>query len=393
VRVLHLSPGADAGSGIGHYAALFRAALRAEGVTIETLDAEGHAFNSARDLRAYMRAAVEGSSRSVDIIHAELGGAALRQFYGALAVTRANRVPVCLTVHDPPGLVWWPFHLPVIRAHDRVAAALRIGVRPLADWFDRRLLRGADAAFVLSEAGAVALSKSLRRPEQREKVTVLAYPIESPREGFALDDHDGALTIGYFGYWYPGKGVETLLDALAILRSRRVPVRAHLWGTASPTAGLSRGEAYTRHIRNMAEELVLGDHVEFEGFLASSEVTANLQQCDAIVLPYGPFPSSPVKSTSAAMYDALASGTPVVAADVKALAEVIRDGENGMLVRSGDSGSLADALERLSTDVRLRRRLRAGARETAQRFSPERAAKTAITVYEAILADRRSRNA
>jgi glycosyltransferase involved in cell wall biosynthesis len=82
------------------------------------------------------------------------------------------------------------------------------------------------------------------------------------------------------------------------------------------------------------------------------------------------FPHSVVES--------LALGTPVVATDVGGVAEVVRDGENGLLVPAGDPGALAAAIERLFGEAGLLERLRAAAAPSVGGYSRD-------TVYGRLL--------
>lgn len=66
--------------------------------------------------------------------------------------------------------------------------------------------------------------------------------------------------------------------------------------------------------------------------------------------------------------EAMAAGVPVVAAQVGGLAEIIRDGQDGVLIPPDDSGALARATRRLIEDPQLRQRLSASARDSARPF-------------------------
>ena len=92
MRVLHLAPRPDAGSGIAAYGSLFRAALRGEGVEVIQLAAPADVLQSVADIRTYSRAAVRESARGYDAIHAELGGGSLREFTHC-ALCSARRPP------------------------------------------------------------------------------------------------------------------------------------------------------------------------------------------------------------------------------------------------------------------------------------------------------------
>ena len=83
---------------------------------------------------------------------------------------------------------------------------------------------------------------------------------------------------------------------------------------------------------------------------APGEVAAWMRAADVVVVP------SRREPLGLAAVEALACGTPVIAAKVGGLKEVIRDGENGLLIPPEDPGALAAALGRLA-DAELRARL------------------------------------
>ena len=78
-----------------------------------------------------------------------------------------------------------------------------------------------------------------------------------------------------------------------------------------------------------------------------------------------------------ALVEALACEVPVVASRLSGIPELVVDGETGLLVDAGDTDALANAIERLSRDPALRRRLGAAGRarvvaEFSERSSAER---------------------
>jgi glycosyltransferase involved in cell wall biosynthesis len=70
--------------------------------------------------------------------------------------------------------------------------------------------------------------------------------------------------------------------------------------------------------------------------------------------------------------EALAVGTPVIATATGGVAEVVRDGENGLLVPLGDATALGEAIRRFMGDDELRTRLRAAAAPSVAEYAPER---------------------
>ena len=69
--------------------------------------------------------------------------------------------------------------------------------------------------------------------------------------------------------------------------------------------------------------------------------------------------------------EALAVGTPVIATAAGGVPEVVRDGENGLLVPVGDASALAAAIRRYLADPELEERLRAGAAPSVGRYQPD----------------------
>jgi glycosyltransferase involved in cell wall biosynthesis len=69
--------------------------------------------------------------------------------------------------------------------------------------------------------------------------------------------------------------------------------------------------------------------------------------------------------------EALAVGTPFITTRAGGVAEVVTDGENGLIVEPNDPAALAAAIERFAGDAALRERLRAAAAPSVAAFAPE----------------------
>jgi glycosyltransferase involved in cell wall biosynthesis len=102
-------------------------------------------------------------------------------------------------------------------------------------------------------------------------------------------------------------------------------------------------------------------NVRFLGAQPRHRVLALFAAADAVVL------SSAWENFPHALVEALALGTPVVATAVGGVPEIVRDGENGVLVAPGDPAAFARGIERALADETLR----ANAKASVRRFSPE----------------------
>jgi glycosyltransferase involved in cell wall biosynthesis len=130
---------------------------------------------------------------------------------------------------------------------------------------------------------------------------------------------------------------------------------------------LIAGEGPDRpHLEGLARTMGIQDRVRFLGAQPRERVVELFHAADATIL------SSSWENFPHTVVEALAVGTPVLAMEAGGVAEVVRDGVNGLLVPAGDTAALGDAIRRYFSDEDLRRRLRGAAAESVARYAPER---------------------
>ncbi len=114
----------------------------------------------------------------------------------------------------------------------------------------------------------------------------------------------------------------------------------------------------------MIAELGIADRVTFLGRLSVEELARLYCEHEVLVSP------SLYEGFGLPAAEAMACGTPVVATTAGAFPETIVDGETGVLVRPGDAGALADAIQMLLGDAERRRAMgAAGVRRMETEFS------------------------
>lgn len=135
------------------------------------------------------------------------------------------------------------------------------------------------------------------------------------------------------------------------------------------------GEGNERErLERLSRNLGMHDRAYFLGH--RNDIYDVMRAMDMLVMP------SEHEGLPMVLLEALSLGVAVVARDVGGIPEVIRDGETGVLVRSGDAGSLAAACLRVLKDEALRRKLaEAGARHVRENFSAERNADQVAQLY------------
>jgi glycosyltransferase involved in cell wall biosynthesis len=118
--------------------------------------------------------------------------------------------------------------------------------------------------------------------------------------------------------------------------------------------------------RGLLEDLVrsrqLSDRVYFAGQKSKEETMALMAACDLFVL------NSTHEGFPHVVLEAMSLGLPVVATAVGGTPELVRDGENGLLIAPNANGALSKTLMKLVNSSEERQRLAACGKETAQRF-------------------------
>ena len=119
--------------------------------------------------------------------------------------------------------------------------------------------------------------------------------------------------------------------------------------------------------------------VTFEPYINPSRVKQVIADADLFLN------SSIYDSIPAAILQALAAGRPIVSTDTGGISEIIRDRQNGLLVRVNDFSGMADRIIELIENPNLVSSLSRAALETADRFSAERIRENWHTLYNRLL--------
>jgi len=131
----------------------------------------------------------------------------------------------------------------------------------------------------------------------------------------------------------------------------------------------------------LIDELGVRGDVEIVGRFPNSEVTRSLRRMHVYVQ------SSAYEGLPNALLEAASVGVPLIATAVGGMAEVIVDGENGLLVPHGEPATLGATIARVLRDDALAARLSLGARGLAAELSPERERDAWLALYRRLLTD------
>jgi glycosyltransferase involved in cell wall biosynthesis len=195
----------------------------------------------------------------------------------------------------------------------------------------------------------------------------------------------GEFLIAFFGFINASKGIDTLLDALALAISRgrrwRLAIIGDPVGTSDPT-----NADYVQQIGEQIRRLGLTESVITTGFVDDAAVAGFLAAADAIALPY----RDGVSLRRGTLMAALNSRTPIVTTIPRVPMPELDD--SLLMVPAEQPEALYQALTRLEDDPTLGQRLSAHAHTLAASFGWERIARLTAEHFERVLEAARHRN-
>lgn len=171
------------------------------------------------------------------------------------------------------------------------------------------------------------------------------------------------------GRLVPEKGHAVLLDALAILRDRGYDFRATIAG-GGPAAGA---------LQRRADTLGLADQVRLPGPVGQDEIRSYYEAAAIFCMP------SFAEGLPGVVFEAMATGLPIVSTWITGVPELVVDGEMGYLVPPARPLEMADALAKLLDDPGLRAAMgRAGREKVIREYNPETLAERLEALFSSV---------
>jgi len=196
-------------------------------------------------------------------------------------------------------------------------------------------------------------------------VNVGRYEKAEPLPGFP----GAGGTLGFLGRMdEPRKGLDILLAAFAQLAADRPGLRLLIAGRGDPDDVLSQVPAAYR------------DRVVLLGEVSDDDRVRMLHSVDVFCAP-----NTGGESFGYVLVEAMASGAPIVASDIDAFRQVLRDGKAGELFETGNPAGLAAAAGRLLDDPAHRAALATAATAAVRELDWSVIARDVVRVYEAVV--------
>jgi glycosyltransferase involved in cell wall biosynthesis len=278
------------------------------------------------------------------------------------AIGRLLGFPVILEVHGPPegrfGPAVFRFFLKIKTG--RVPGAIgKKRVLPITRALHDLLERQAGYSFAPGEAVLSPNGVDLERFQD------LPVPAEA-RCALGLPE---ALTFGYTGHLYTGRGLSLLVEM-----ARRFPQDSFLWVGGRP-------EEVDAWKQRLAEEKI--ENITLTGFVDNSRLPLYQAAADILLMPYERQIAGSGGGDSAAyaspmkMFEYMACGRAIVSSDLPVIREVLNE-TNAILLPPEDAAAWGSALESLRADGLRRERLARAARETVQGYTWQERARRAL---------------
>lgn len=271
-------------------------------------------------------------------------------FGWAGALRRAVPIPVVATLHGPHWL------------HRAKPGRPRSGPDARRENWEADGLRHVDG--VISPSRAVLDQTRIEWGLPDVPTAVIGNPVSlvTPEQPAAQSSEPRLLFVGRFDRI---KGADVVLEAFTRIASRHPDCRLTF---AGQDEGLLQADGTRLHLPEALAALpaTVRDRIDVLGRKTRAEV-AELRRHHPITLI-----ASRYETFGVALIEAMVAGSAVVSTRVGGCAEILRDGETGLMVPSEDPQAMAEACLRLLDDPALALRLGTAAQtDVAARFAPE----------------------
>jgi len=199
-----------------------------------------------------------------------------------------------------------------------------------------------------------------------------------------LDFRGEGSLIGYIGHLYYWKGVDSLIEAMSLVVKEFPDVRLLIVGGLEDEPDIER-------LKRLAKDRDLSGNVIFTGYVQPDEVPYYLDLAEILVIPtldtiMGKY-AMPMK-----IFEYMAAEKAIIASDLDAHRQILRDEETALLVPPGNPKSMANAIESLLKNKRLARDLATRAKSRAyENFTWEHRAWRIEEFYKEVITNRQHR--
>lgn len=206
----------------------------------------------------------------------------------------------------------------------------------------RRIYRNLDALICVSQAARDAFLRPWHHrplPMDEKRIHIVHNSVYDAPNKFIPMREKGPLTGLFHGPIQPGKGLETLVQALALVKARGVRMRMRIMGTGHPD--------YVDALRRRAQQLGVMEMIDWRRH--------DHRLLDVVSdAHFGIAPSTVAEAFCLPNAEYMACGRPVICTATGAQPEYLQDGISALFVPPANASALAEAIITLATDAHRR---------------------------------------
>lgn len=248
------------------------------------------------------------------------------------------------------------------------------------------LMRNADCIIAECPQDKLDMERLYGAPSERIEIAPCGF---DPQELWPVPERYARARLGLsqekfivlqLGRMVPRKGVDTVIQGIALLRQRHGIDAELLVVGGEEQRRDGRESPELLRLRALAAELGVGHHVRFTGRKDRSELRYYYSAANVFVTTpwYEPFGITPV--------EAMACARPVIGAEVGGIKSTVVDGESGFLVPSRDPRALAERLAVLHNNPELAQSMGdEGLRRAYQHYTWRTVARKAASIYATVV--------
>jgi glycosyltransferase involved in cell wall biosynthesis len=216
----------------------------------------------------------------------------------------------------------------------------------------------------------------------RDILVINGVPLEKisvSRQGISWDERAGLsetaaerdadwLRFAFVGRFDSTKGLDTVIDAFRMTPNLKIKLDVY---------GVVQSPANAKYRVEMAARCASDPRITFKEPLPPHQVVARLHHYNFLVIPSRWLETGPMVAL-----EAFAAGIPVLGSNLGGIAEIVRDGVDGLLVEQGSVKQWTDVFRRLIVDHSLQATLKAGVRPPRRSID---AAREMLVLYNSLV--------
>lgn len=237
-------------------------------------------------------------------------------------------------------------------------------------WMINRVVNGSRLICVLSNEEKTAFEEKFPRARFAVVKNALDFDRYKPQGDFRREHNisDTQPLLLFVARFIGTKGLKETIEALPVIRETH-DVHAVFVGDGPVRASCE----------SLAKRLGVAEHTTFTGYIPEDQTVDAYLASDILV-----FPSYHQEGMPMVIFHALACGLPIVTTRIRAAADWLIEGENGLFVPSQDSAAVAHAVTKMLNDPQLMETMSQNNRQLAKKFDQDAVAAEFADHYEMI---------